>query len=123
MSASTLGADALDELFALESDCRWTIASDARRLTLEALDGFPLSHVRSVAGQQHVLVDALTAAPDALSRGTFPVATGERPSGPPCASQSTRSPATSRDSVRRVSGRSAVPRRAGRAEHRHPTKR
>lgn len=79
MSASTLGADALDELFALESDCRLTIASDARRLTLEALDGFQLSHVRSVAGQQHVLVDALTAAPDALSRGTFPVATGERP--------------------------------------------
>jgi hypothetical protein len=79
MSASTLGVDELHEVFLLGADRRLTVASDARRLTVESLGGFPFAQVRSVASEPHVMVEALTAAPDALSRDVFPVATPGRP--------------------------------------------
>jgi hypothetical protein len=61
------------------SDRRLTIASAARRLTIESLDGFPFAQVRARTSEPHVMVEALTAAPDALSRNRFSVATPERP--------------------------------------------
>lgn len=79
MSASTLGVDELHEVFLLATDRRLTVASAARRLTVESLRGFQFGHVHSVASEPHVMVEALTAAPDALSRGAFPVATPGRP--------------------------------------------
>jgi aldose 1-epimerase len=79
MSASTLGVDELHEVFVLGADRRLTVASDTRRLTVESLTGFPLAQVRSVASEPHVVLEALTAAPDALSRDLFPVATLGRP--------------------------------------------
>jgi galactose mutarotase-like enzyme len=79
MSASTLGIDELHEVFSFGADRRLTIASDARRLTFESLTGFPLAQVRTVASEPHVIVEALTVAPDALSRDAFPVATPGRP--------------------------------------------
>jgi galactose mutarotase-like enzyme len=79
MSASTLGPDELDEVFAFEADRRLTVASDTRRLTVESLTGFPFAHVRSVAGDPHVLLEALTAAPDALNHDAFGIATPARP--------------------------------------------
>jgi hypothetical protein len=63
----------------LGADRRLTVASDTRRLTVESLTGFPLAQVRSVASEPHVVLEALTAAPDALSRDLFPVATLGRP--------------------------------------------
>jgi galactose mutarotase-like enzyme len=79
MSASTLGVEELHEVFLLGADRRLTVADDARRLTFESLSGFPFAQVQSVASQPHVIVEALTAAPDALSRDTFSVATRARP--------------------------------------------
>jgi galactose mutarotase-like enzyme len=79
MNAATLGIDELHEVFAFGADRRLTIASDARRLTFESLTGFPLAQVRSVASEPHVVVEALTVAPDALSRDAFPLATPGRP--------------------------------------------
>jgi galactose mutarotase-like enzyme len=79
MSASTLGIDEVHEVFAFEADRRITVASDARRLTVEALDGFPLAQVSAVDGQPDVMLEALTAAPDALSRDAFPLAMPGRP--------------------------------------------
>jgi aldose 1-epimerase len=79
MSASTVGVDELHDVFVLGADRRLTVASDARRLTIESLTGFPLAQVRAVAGEPHVMLEALTAAPDALSRNAFPVATRGRP--------------------------------------------
>jgi galactose mutarotase-like enzyme len=69
MSASTLGLDEVHEVFQLEADPCLSIASDARRLTVESLSGFPFVQVCSVAGEPHVMVEALTAAPGALSDG------------------------------------------------------
>ena len=79
MTAFTLGADELHEVFVLGADRCLTVASDARRLTVESLTGFPFAQVRTVASEPHVVVEALTAAPDALSRDLFPVATPGRP--------------------------------------------
>ena len=79
MSASTVGVDELHEVFALGADRCVTVASGARRLTVESLTGFPLAQVRTVASEPHVMVEALTAAPDALSRDLFPVATPGQP--------------------------------------------
>jgi aldose 1-epimerase len=79
MSASTLGVDELHEVFVFGADRRLTVASDARRVTVESLTGFPLAQVRTAAGDPHVMLEALTAAPDALSRNTFQVATPGRP--------------------------------------------
>jgi galactose mutarotase-like enzyme len=79
MSASTLGVDELHEVFVPGADRRLTVASDARRVTVESLTGFPLAQVRTVAGEPHVMLEALTAVPDALSRNTFQVATPGRP--------------------------------------------
>jgi hypothetical protein len=79
MSASTLGSDQLDEVFVVDVDRRLTIASDTRRLTVESLTGFPFAHVRTVAREPHVMLEALTAAPDALNRDAFPIATPGRP--------------------------------------------
>jgi galactose mutarotase-like enzyme len=79
MSAHTLGVEELHELFVLGADRSLTIALGARRLTVESLTGFPLAQVRTVASEPHVMVEALTAAPDALSRGRFRAATPGRP--------------------------------------------
>lgn len=79
MSAATLEVDQLREVFVLGADRCLTVASDARRLTVESLTGFPLAQVRTVASEPHVVVEALTAAPDALSRDVFPLATTRRP--------------------------------------------
>jgi aldose 1-epimerase len=79
MSASTLGVDELHEVFLLGADRRLTVASAARRLTVESISGFPFAHVHSVASEPHVMMEALTAAPDALSRDVFPAATPGRP--------------------------------------------
>jgi galactose mutarotase-like enzyme len=79
MSASTLGVDELHEVFVLGADRRLTVASDARRVTVESLTGFPLAQVRTVVSEPYVMLEALTAAPDALSRNTFQAATLGRP--------------------------------------------
>jgi aldose 1-epimerase len=79
MSASTPGVDELHEVFAFDSDRRVTIASGERRLTIDSLDGFEFAQVRTSREWPHLMVEALTAAPDALSRGLFTVATSERP--------------------------------------------
>jgi aldose 1-epimerase len=79
MSASALGVDETHEVFAFGADRRVTVASDARRLTVESLAGFPLAQVRAVAGEPHIMLEALTAAPDALSRNAFPLALPGRP--------------------------------------------
>jgi aldose 1-epimerase len=79
MSASSLGDEETEEVFALGADRRLTFASELRRVTFEALDRFRFAQVRSLAGEPHVMVEALTAAPDALSRGAFAVASPGRP--------------------------------------------
>jgi aldose 1-epimerase len=79
MNASTLGVDELQEVFAFGEDRRLTVASDARRITVESLAGFRLAQVSAVAGQPHVMLEALTAPPDALSRNVFPLALPGRP--------------------------------------------
>jgi aldose 1-epimerase len=79
MSALTLGADELHEVFVLGADRCLTVTSDARRLTVESLTGFPLAQVRTLASEPHLVIEALAAAPDALSRDLFPVATPGRP--------------------------------------------
>jgi aldose 1-epimerase len=79
MSASPPGLDELHEVFAFDSDRRVTIASGERRLTIDSLDGFGFAQVRTCHQWPHLMVEALTAAPDALSRGLFTVATRERP--------------------------------------------
>jgi aldose 1-epimerase len=79
MSASTLGVDEAHEVFAFGADRRVTVASDARRLTVESLTGFPLAQVRTVAREPHIMLEALTAAPDALSRNAFPLAMPGQP--------------------------------------------
>ena len=78
MSVAKLGADELHEVFVFEADRRLIVASDMR-LTVESLTGFPLAHVCTVASERHVVVEALTAAPDALSRNRFQVASPGRP--------------------------------------------
>ena len=45
----------------------------------DALSGFPFAQVRSVASEPQVMVEAMTAPPDALSRDVFPLATPGRP--------------------------------------------
>lgn len=67
------------EVFRLDRGHGLSVVSDARRLGLESLAGFPLAQVRAVADEPHVMLEAMTAEPDALSRGTFPVATRRRP--------------------------------------------
>lgn len=79
MHASTLGVGQVYEVFAFGADRRLTIASGARRLTIEPLTGFPLAQVRTAASEQHVMVEALTTTHDALTRDLFPVATPGRP--------------------------------------------
>jgi galactose mutarotase-like enzyme len=79
MRASTVGVDELREVSFLGTDRRLTIASDTRRLTIELLSGFPLTHVRSVAREPHVMLEALTAPPDALRHNLFPVASPGQP--------------------------------------------
>ena len=79
MSAATLGADELHEVFVFEADRRLTVASDIRRLTVESLTGSRSRTCVPVASEPHVVVEALTAAPDALSRNLFPVASPGRP--------------------------------------------
>jgi hypothetical protein len=79
MTASTLGIDDLHEVFVLGSDRYLSIASDTRRVTVEPLDGFPFAQVRAPASESCVMVEALTAAPNALNHDAFPVATSARP--------------------------------------------
>jgi hypothetical protein len=79
MKACALGVEELHEVFALGSDRHLTIASDSRRVTIEPLAGFPLAQVRTVASEPHVMVELLTAAPNALNGDAFPVAIPERP--------------------------------------------
>lgn len=78
-SVSRPGLDELHEVFLLGIDHRLTLVSEERRLTVESTGGFPLAQVRSIASEPHVMVEALTAAPDALSRGAFPVARSGQP--------------------------------------------
>jgi galactose mutarotase-like enzyme len=79
MSAHTLGVDELHEVFVLGEDRCLTVAAGARRLTVEPLAGFPLAQVRTVASEPHVMLEALTATPDALSHDLFAAATPGRP--------------------------------------------
>ncbi|MGA8354013.1 MAG: hypothetical protein WB698_07600 [Solirubrobacteraceae bacterium] len=79
MNAAALGADEVQELFLCEDDRRITIASDARRVTVEPLHGFPLVEVRSLGCEPYVMFEALTAPPDALNRQDFPVAAPGEP--------------------------------------------
>jgi aldose 1-epimerase len=79
MRACTVGVDELCEVSSLGADRRLTIASGTRRLTIEPLDGFPVAHVRAVAREPHVMVEALTAPPDALRHNRFPVASPGHP--------------------------------------------
>ena len=77
--AYSLGADELHEVFALGPDTRVTIGGPKRRITAEFVRGFPFGQVRSAAGQPHLMLEALTASPDALNRDAFPVATSTQP--------------------------------------------
>lgn len=79
MRACTVGVDELCEVSSLGADRRLTIASGTRRLTIEPLSGFPAAHVRAVAREPHVMVEALTALPDALRHDRFPVASPGQP--------------------------------------------
>jgi aldose 1-epimerase len=79
MGAYPVVVDELHEVFSLGSDRRVTVAGPRRRITAEFLGGFPFGQVCSVAGQPHLMVEALTAPPDALNRDAFPVATSMRP--------------------------------------------
>lgn len=79
MRASTVGVDELREVSCLGTDRRVTVAAGTRRLTLEPLSGFPLAHVRTVSREPHVMIEALTAPPDALRRNLFPVASPGQP--------------------------------------------
>jgi aldose 1-epimerase len=79
MRASTVGVDQLRELCSLGADRRVTIASASRRLTIEPLSGFSFAHVRTVAREPHVMVEALTAPPDGLRHNQFPVASAGHP--------------------------------------------
>jgi aldose 1-epimerase len=79
MRASTVGVDELREVSSLGADRRLTMASGTRRLTIEPLSGFPFAHVRTVAREPHILVEALTAPPDALRHNLFPVASPGQP--------------------------------------------
>lgn len=79
LCARALALDDHHEVFALGADRSVTIATDTRRLTLESLHGFPLAQVRADHDEPHVMLEALTAAPDALSRDAFPLATRDRP--------------------------------------------
>lgn len=79
MDAFAVGVEELHEVFALERDRRVSIATDTRRLAIEAMRGFPLAEVRSRAGEPHVMLEALTAAPDALSHEDFPLALPGKP--------------------------------------------
>jgi galactose mutarotase-like enzyme len=74
-----LGADDVDEVFALGKEHALSVVSGARRITLESLAGYPLAAVRTLPGEPHVQLEALTAGPDALSRDAFPVAAPGRP--------------------------------------------
>jgi hypothetical protein len=74
-----LGTDAVDEVFALGPEHALTVVSGERRVTLESLAGYPLAEVRTMPGEPHVLLEALTATPDALSHDDFPVATPGHP--------------------------------------------
>lgn len=74
-----LGTDAVDEVFALGAERALTVVSGPRLLTLESLAGYPLVQVRTLPREPHVLLEAMTAAPDALSRDDFPVVTPGRP--------------------------------------------
>lgn len=67
------------ELFELGRRRRLTVEAGSRHLTLESLAGFPLAQVRTAADEPHVMLEAMTAEPDALSHGAFPVATAGRP--------------------------------------------
>lgn len=71
--------DARDELFALGADRTVAVEVGARRLALDSAIGFSHAQARTITGEPHVLVEAATAAPDALRRGGFPVAEPDRP--------------------------------------------
>ena len=79
MKALSAGVDEVGELFALGSDRRITISSEARRVTVEPGAGFPFAQVRAVSGAPHVVAEVLTAAPNALNGDAFPVAVRGRP--------------------------------------------
>ena len=79
MAAYSLDVDELQQVFRLGRDRRITIAAPERRITIDLLGGFPLVHVRSVPREPYVVIEALTAAPDALNNGSFAVATPGEP--------------------------------------------
>src|ERR1700742_2352793 len=79
MRAWTVGVDHLSEVSSLATDRHLTIASGTRRVSVEPLNGFPFAHLRAVAPEPHVMVEALTAPPDALRQDRFPVASPGHP--------------------------------------------
>ncbi len=78
-SASSPGIDRLHEVIAFVKERRLTVATSEWRFAMEAHEGFPFAQVRSVAAEPHVMLEALTAAPDALSRNAFPTASPQKP--------------------------------------------
>jgi aldose 1-epimerase len=79
MGAWSVGVDQLSEVSWLGADRRLTIASGPRRLTIEPLAGFPLAHIRTLPREPHLMVEALTAPPDALRNDLFAVASPGQP--------------------------------------------
>jgi galactose mutarotase-like enzyme len=77
--AYPVGLGERHEVFFLSGDRRVTVATDERRITVDLLEGFPLVHVRTAAKEPYVMIEALTAPPDALNHATFPLATRGRP--------------------------------------------
>jgi hypothetical protein len=79
MRAFTAGLDELCEVSHLGTDRCVTIASARRRVTIEPLRGLPNLYLRTVAREPHIMVEALTASPDALRRNRFATARPGRP--------------------------------------------
>jgi galactose mutarotase-like enzyme len=79
MRALQLGVDETREVFLLGTDRRVTLASETQRLTLDIGAGYTAAHARAVADEQYVTLEALTALPDALTRGDFPLALPGKP--------------------------------------------
>jgi len=70
----------IGEVFALgPKDRTIKVLTTERQLALEALEGFPFAQVRGTPDESELMLEAMTAEPDALSHEAFALATPGRP--------------------------------------------
>jgi hypothetical protein len=70
----------IGEVFALgEADRTVRVVTTERQLALEALDGFRFAQVRATPDEPELMLEAMTAEPDALSHDAYALATPGRP--------------------------------------------